>query len=120
MTAEGFVGERRFLSNYATMPAEFEGLRYPTVEHAFAAAKTLDPEQRLLIRGLRTPGLAKAMGRKVNLRPDWEEVKTGIMGNLLKSKFAVPEMRAKLLATGDEELVEWNTWHDCIWGAVHL
>lgn len=31
-------------------------------------------------------------------------------------KFAIPELKEMLLATGDEELVEGNYWHDTIWG----
>ena len=34
----------------------------------------------------------------------------------LTEKFRIPELREKLLATGNEELVEGNTWHDNIWG----
>jgi predicted NAD-dependent protein-ADP-ribosyltransferase YbiA (DUF1768 family) len=34
----------------------------------------------------------------------------------LRKKFAIPEFRVKLLATGDEELMEGNTWHDNTWG----
>lgn len=34
----------------------------------------------------------------------------------LRLKFTDPELKSKLLATGDEELVEGNTWHDRTWG----
>ena len=34
----------------------------------------------------------------------------------LRKKFANPELRDLLLATGDEELVEGNYWHDNEWG----
>ena len=34
----------------------------------------------------------------------------------LRLKFQDPALRAKLLATGDEELIEGNTWHDRTWG----
>ena len=39
-----------------------------------------------------------------------------LMKRLLKMKFAIPELKEMLLATGDEELVEGNYWHDTIWG----
>ena len=51
------------------------------------------------------------------LRKDWEEVKTDVMRDGLRLKFQDPTLRAKLLATGDEELIEGNTWHDNTWGA---
>jgi len=36
---------------------------------------------------------------------------------IVKLKFAQnPDLRKKLLATGTEELVEGNTWHDNYWG----
>ena len=34
----------------------------------------------------------------------------------LRCKFQVPELREKLLATGDEELIEGNWWNDKFWG----
>jgi ribA/ribD-fused uncharacterized protein len=50
-------------------------------------------------------------------RPDWEDVKVGIMWQLLTDKFIRHEnLRRQLLATGDEELVEGNTWGDRFWG----
>jgi predicted NAD-dependent protein-ADP-ribosyltransferase YbiA (DUF1768 family) len=34
----------------------------------------------------------------------------------LRLKFQDPKLRAMLLATGNEELIEGNTWHDNTWG----
>ncbi len=41
-----FKGEFRFLSNFFPSRIYHDGIEYPTVEHAFQAAKTLDFEQR--------------------------------------------------------------------------
>ena len=38
------------------------------------------------------------------------------MHSVLQAKFAVPALRDALLATGDAELVEGNTWGDTYWG----
>ena len=38
------------------------------------------------------------------------------MRKVLEYKFENPELRAKLLDTGDRELIEANTWHDTYWG----
>jgi hypothetical protein len=38
------------------------------------------------------------------------------MSAVLRAKFADPDLRAKLLASGDADLVEGNTWHDQTWG----
>jgi len=95
-----------------------DGVTYPTVEHAFQAAKTFDPAERELIRDANTPQTAKRLGRGVALRADWEPVKYGLMRELLRQKFAIPELRQALLATGEAELIEGNNWNDRTWGQV--
>src|SRR5262245_37464769 len=111
-----FHGAYAFLSNFAASPVVLDGETYPTVEHAFQAAKTFDPAQRQSIREANTPATAKRLGRQVTLRADWEQVKFEIMRQLLLQKFTLPELRAALLATGDAELIEGNTWNDRTWG----
>jgi ribA/ribD-fused uncharacterized protein len=112
-----FKGEYRFLSNFWPRPLTLDGITYPTVEHAYQAAKTLDPQERTRIASLATPKMAKQAGGRVTLRPDWgEHVKLGIMEDLVRRKFADPGLAARLLATGVEELVEGNTWNDRFWG----
>lgn len=111
-----FDGEYRFLSNFHDSPIQEGIVTYPTVEHYFQAQKTLDMEQRLMIARAATPGEAKKMGRQVTLRADWEDVKLDVMEKGLRMKFAIPELRNKLLATGSEELVEGNWWGDTCWG----
>jgi len=111
-----FRGDHAFLSNFHPSPVAFEGDTYPTVEHAFQAAKSLDPEVRRRIGSAPTPAAAKARGKRCELRPDWERVKLGVMEACLRAKFADPALRARLLATGDEELVEENRWNDRYWG----
>lgn len=113
-----FKGEYSFLSNFEKCSIEFEGLTYPSVEHAFQAAKTLDTNKRLsFTKG--SPGCAKRMGRCLKLRPDWEEIKDSVMYACLKSKFRNDDMRKKLIATGDAVLIEGNNHGDCYWGMVN-
>lgn len=111
-----FDREYAFLSNYYPSVFTYEGIEYPTNEHFFQAMKTLNMDERKEIAACETPGRAKRMGRRVQLRPDWEDVKIDIMRKGLEMKFSIPELKTKLLATGDEELVEGTTWHDQIWG----
>ena len=112
-----FRGSRAYLSNFYHAPFTFAGKLWPTVEHAFQAAKTLHPDLREKIRSQVTPGEAKALGRVVELRNNWEQIKVTIMGELLQEKFIQHhDLGSKLLATGNEELIEYNTWHDNIWG----
>lgn len=113
-----FHGDYFFLSNFYPSPVEFQGELYPTVEHAFQAAKTLDPEERRAVQYATTAAAAKQIGRQVNLRADWELVKLDVMRELVRQKFSDPELRSKLLATGDAGLIEGNTWNDKTWGCV--
>ena len=112
-----FEEKYAFLSNFYPSPFTHDGIEYPTVEHFFQAAKTLDIQERKAIAAAKTPGLAKRMGRSVQLRPDWEKVKAYYMELGLRRKIANKDLAEKLLATGDEELIEGNWWHDNIWGS---
>ena len=50
-----FSGKYNFLSNFSNSPIKYEGIVYPTVEHAFQAAKTLNINKRLRLRTLLLP-----------------------------------------------------------------
>ena len=65
------------------------------------------------------PPAAKKEGRRVDLRDDWEDVKMGVMYDVCYAKFAYnPELKKKLLKTGDKHLEEANHHGDRIWGTV--
>ena len=113
-----FYGDYNFLSNFWLTPIIFDGNTYPSIEHAFQAAKTTDKEARMAIRGLNSPGKAKRAGRKVALRPEWESIKNNFMFVFIRQKFQNPELKQKLIDTKDEELVEGNNWGDVEWGMV--
>lgn len=115
-----FKGGNHFLSNFYPSNALMGGLAFPSVEHAYQAAKTLDMRQRALIANATSPGQAKRAGQKVILRSDWEGVKLGIMLKLVKQKFIADNvLREQLLATGESELIEGNTWSDTFWGVCN-
>ena len=111
-----FTGEFSFLSNFYPSPIKYEGPTWATVEHAYQAAKTLDMSEKKAIWGAATPGKAKQLGRKVEMRPDWEGVKLTVMLDLLRLKFADPTLEQQLVATYGFNLVEGNTWNDRFWG----
>jgi ribA/ribD-fused uncharacterized protein len=115
---DSFQGEYRFLSNFHPAQTVFEGITYPTSEHAYQAAKSLDPADRRRIATLPTPAEAKRAGRALpNIRADWEQAKFDVMERVVRDKFTRNvELREKLLATGDAELIEGNTWGDRVWG----
>lgn len=113
-----FVGKYRFLSNFHIAPVMFEGLLFQNNEAAFQAAKVTDKAERKKFTTM-NPSEAKRTGRHVALRSDWENVKTGIMYQICLDKFTRnPDLKEKLLETGNEKLEEGNTWGDKIWGTV--
>lgn len=114
-----FEGEYAFLSNFYEHPISNGVITFPTNEHYFQAMKTLEDDERLAIARAATPGQAKRMGRSVNLRPDWESIKMDVMETAVRIKFTDPELAAKLIATGDEELIEGNWWNDTFWGVCN-
>jgi len=112
-----FQNEFRFLSNFFPCRIDWEGITYPSVEHAYQASKTLDQKERRQIANLPTPGKAKRAGQKLEIRPDWEEVKIPVMESLVCQKFTRhSSLKRLLLATGDQEIQEGNTWKDTFCG----
>lgn len=114
-----FDGDYAFLSNFYFSPIKEGVITYPTVEHYFQAQKTTNPETRFFISKAANPSEAKRRGRRVELRSDWEDIKFSLMERGLRAKFMIPELREKLLATGEEELVEGNWWGDTCWGVCN-
>lgn len=111
-----FRGEWRFLSNFYAAKVTMGRVEYPSVEHAYQAAKTDRKTDRNAIYRCVTAGAAKAYGRRVNLRPDWESVKLGIMEDLLRQKFEIWDMRGGLVRSWPRQLIEGNCWGDRFWG----
>lgn len=113
-----FTHEYRFLSNFWPAPVDLDGMTYPTVEHAYQAAKTLDPNEREWVRLAITPGDAKRRGRRVTVSADWESRKLQVMEDLLRQKFdpSRDQLYKMLLGTRGRGLVEGNDWGDTFWG----
>jgi ribA/ribD-fused uncharacterized protein len=120
MAINSFSGPHAFLSNFHPVTVVLDGVQYPTLEHAYQAAKTTSPEQRDVIRRAMSPAHAKRLGRSVTLRPDWDDRKLETMRDLVAKKFAPGTILAtQLLATGDEYLEEGNWWGDKFWGVCN-
>jgi ribA/ribD-fused uncharacterized protein len=114
---DSFSGEYYFLSNFYPWPIHYEGLTYPSVEHAYQAHKSTDVEvhKRFTDKNM-TAAQAKRLGRELTLTFDWEDRKLPLMEDLLKIKFSGSFMAHTLLNTKDAELVEGNWWNDTYWG----
>lgn len=114
-----FAGLYDSFSNFSDHRAYYEGINYPTSEHAFAAAKTLVPEKKIHISHQRTPGKAKHEGRLVELRPDWEVVKYRVMHDIVLAKFTQNHGIGVILKSTDAHwVIEGNQHNDQIWGCT--
>jgi ribA/ribD-fused uncharacterized protein len=113
------------LSNFSSFSLFWDGRRFPTSEHAYHFAK-FAPRTRdtggvyvrdaILQATSAHEAFKMAAGWKHLRRPDWDEVKVGIMREILRAKAEQHlYVRRKLLATGNRELVE-NSWRDDFWG----
>jgi len=107
-----------FLSNFYPYSISYEGITYPSNEHAYQAAKSLDDGVRKEIMRCGSAAAAKKMGQQVILRPDWNQIKLKVMEDLVRAKFLSPGVALKfsLWNTGDALLIEGNYWHDRYWG----
>lgn len=111
-----FAEKYEFLSNYYERPITFMNIKYNSSEAAYQAQKCFNENDKYLFCGL-TADEAKKMGRKVVCRPDWNDIKVSVMEKVVDAKFYQhPDLREKLIATGDEFLCEGNWWGDDFWG----
>ncbi len=105
-------------SNFSPQGVDLDSAWWPTVEHYFQAQKFAGTPYAEKIRQASSPKQAADLGRSrsVPLRADWEEVKDEVMFRAVRRKFEIhEELRALLLATGEEELVE-KAPGDFYWG----
>lgn len=113
-------------SNLFRSEVEFEGLVYPTAEHAYQAGKARKGAVRDWILAAPTPALAAmaAHGLYVwDVRPDWAKTKFDRMRGVLRAKFSQhPKLAELLLSTGNARLVEVGTVDNAVnrlWGEVN-
>lgn len=114
---KGFFGDYRFLSNFHVADVWYEGILYPSTEHAYQAAKTLDINVRKEFLLNLTCGKAKDKGQVIGLRENWQSIKYDVMFAVVFDKFyRHPELRELLLQTENKYLEETNHWHDTYFG----
>lgn len=122
-TSKGFQEEHRFLSNFWPLetPLVDRGIEYATIEHFYQALKFTDDEMRRTIANHPLKGL-KAFVRDFEdyYRDEHQnpEFRLRVMEYGLRHKFSDknPNLKQKLVDTGDMMLVEYNTWNDIFWG----
>lgn len=111
----GFRGNYRWLSNFERCDIYYKGIIYPSSETAYQAQKTMNIKVRQIISKLDARE-SKTIGSALKLRPDWEDVKLGIMEDIVRIKFNLPQFKPKLVDTGNMLIIESNHWGDIFWG----
>lgn len=118
-----FHGENFFLSNFYPCSFVWQNHRWTSSEHAYQWSK--NPTEMFFeeISACKTPGETKRLAKLLDIkktRPNFHEVKVNVMTSILLEKFLQnPEILAKLLATGERELIEGNWWNDTFWGVCN-
>ena len=116
---DSFSGEYRWLSNFWPAQVRVYGEQYPSVEHAYQAAKSTIPEVRESIRNMPKAADAKKVGKLITVRDNWTKISLKIMLYLLRQKFKNPSLKQKLIDTGSAEIIEGNWWNDTFWGVCN-
>jgi ribA/ribD-fused uncharacterized protein len=112
-----FSGEYRWLSNFYKAPLTMGDYLFPAAEHAYQAAKSLNPNDWRDCAACMLPGAVKRLGRILPIRPDWEEIKLHVMTEVISAKYEQnPHLKEKLIQTKGIELIEGNHWGDTYWG----
>lgn len=108
--------EYSFLSNFYLVEIYLDGRVWASVEHYYQAQKSKDFEVQEKIRSAATAFKSKKLGRKIIPDSDWKYNKVSVMIRALVAKFSNIELQKKLLATGDQKIIE-NSPYDSYWGA---
>ncbi|MCK4795426.1 MAG: NADAR family protein [Desulfobacteraceae bacterium] len=108
-----------WLSNFERATQRIDRVNYPTNEHYYQAQKVADPRIRAWILMAPNPHCAMIAGRGLReqeIVKDWDLKRVTVMYNGLKAKFSQnPELRAKLIQTGEATLHE-DSPTDMFWG----
>lgn len=114
---KGFTGQYRFLSNFYDCSYTDGRHTFFCSEQGYMFEKSQDPKYRALILKCTSASECKKRGRNAKLLRNWDErLRYVAMLKHLRLKFAVPEMRELLLATGNRYLEETNYHYDVHWG----
>ena len=111
-------GDYAFLSNFSIFPLMYDGILWPTTEHAYQATKFDDQGTKDKILNAKFPIEAFNIGRdpKNTLKKDWFEIRVKVMEDIVSEKIKQYSMiHKKLTETGDREIIEASPI-DSFWG----
>ncbi len=112
-----FQDEYRWLSNFAPVEINFNGMIFSSVEHGYMSEKSNDLEwKKFCSDSTNHPVKVKRKSKKIVLRDDWETIKVNVMRELLVLKFSQKPYKELLLDTGNIYIQEGNKWGDTFWG----
>ena len=111
-----FKNENSFLSNFYITPVEYNGLIYKSSEHAYMRMKSNEDWWIEYCLNEKSPGKIKRTSNGLLLADNWHDIKANIMYDILICKFKNTILKEKLLATGNQNLVEGNYHNDLYYG----
>ena len=115
---DNFRDQYFFLSNMYPCMVRYDHIFYPSSENAYQSAKC--PGHEYYFAEIYNPFEAKKMGRKLQMVSGWDKIKVQVMTDIVTDKFKRnPFLMRELLRTGNEILVEGNTWGDTFWGVCN-
>lgn len=119
---DSFTGYFDFMHNNFQTPVYYEGILYPSVTHAYHAARSTDERTRRAILNSETFQILGNIAIRIEDPPDWQEKKVKIMEQLLRDKFRrSKELQEKLRTTEHRELVmtyQEEKKNNLYWGVV--
>jgi ribA/ribD-fused uncharacterized protein len=113
-----FVGPYFFLSNNHVSPIIYDGVTFKCVSTYYHAMKSRDRSVRESF-ALLSSSDAERQVKSIQVRDDWEDIRSKVMEHGLKLKFQNPELREKLEATRGKRIVfghRSDRLSDLFWG----
>jgi N-glycosidase YbiA len=109
------VGDVFWLRNDYYSDIVVNGITYPSVEHAYQAAKfnNIDIKQQIADVDI---SVARSIGRSnhCDLRNNWDDARRVVMTTLIRYKFSSEELRKLLVKTGNDKII--MNGYDEFWG----
>jgi ribA/ribD-fused uncharacterized protein len=113
-------------SNLSRHPVGFEGLVFPTAEHAYQYGRARRPEVRDWLMAAPSPSLLAMAAHGLytwDIAPGWSKGRYNRMYRVVETKFRQhPDLAEILLSTGDARIVEAGTEDNAVnrrWGEVN-
>ena len=113
-------------SNLFRRPMEFEGMMFPTAEHAYQAGKPRKPEVRDWLMAAPSPSLLAMAAHGLlswDIAPGWSAGRRDRMRAVVLAKFRQhADLQTLLFSTGDARIVESATVDNPVnrrWGEVN-